>query len=508
MLGQTHKNESANSKRPKRGGWRRWLFPILGLLLVLMIVGWLLAGREAGRRVQQQLAELELGQVQMGQTTLTMSGVSAGNIRFTRDGEDEPWLVVGKLQIREPLSELATGSEDFDQITASDVQVRLDADELIALASSDESTGFDLSVLELPSDEILLRDASVRVTQPGREDLVVETINADLLVDKDDAIQVSTTIDGWLSTDWDLTGEIRKDQNEIDLAGSAESVHLPEDWQNLPGIPENLDQYLDVSGMLDVAGTLEVRNEQPIKYVASVTTDDIALRLPAFDLDLKIDAGKVTVADGSADLQQIVATGDGTEQIKLDGTVNVDSFPINADFDANFEKLSVATVRKIVPDLPNEVDGRATGTAFGKVSVTQAFEISLELDAKADNIAATYGKLEAGPSTTDVQLDSMKLGSDLELLDLQGTVVLQATPEKQSADHLFETFLMTDLQRQLNVHALFDGELNLEIPLATVEKLETWRLVAEAEADSGSLDRSTFGTDSSQRSHDGWQSAV
>lgn len=485
---RTQQNEPPSSKQPQRGRWRRKIFAIIGLLLLVAVVGWLLAGREAGRRVQEQLADLNLGQVRIGQTALTMSGVSAGNIRFTRDGEDEPWLVVGKLQIEEPLGELATGSEDYDRITLNDVQVLLDADELIALASSNESAGFDLSVLELPSDMIAVRDASIRVTQPGREDLMIRTINADILADENGAIQVSSEIDGWLNAGWTLSAEIRKNLNEIDLIGSAGGVQLPSDWQKLPGVPSNLDQYLDVSGVVDVEGTLEVRDQQSIKYLVNLTPQNTALRLPAFDLDLEVDGGTALVADGNVEVVRMIATADGTEKICLDGSADVDSFPIEVDFDADFEKLSVATVRKLVPDIPNEVDGRATGSASGKVSVTEAFEISLELDAKADNVEATYGKLQAGRSTTEVQLQQMKLGSDLELIDLRGTVAVHAAPEKQSADDVFETFLLTDLQRQLNVHALFDGELNLEIPLATAGKLETWRLAVEAEADSGSID--------------------
>jgi hypothetical protein len=457
------------------------------LVLVAAFIGWALAGREAGRRVQRQLTELQLGSVQTGLSRVTMAGVNATNIRFTRDGEAEPWLIVGSLQIQEPLVQLAAGSEDYDQITLSDVVVHLDADELLSAMNS-ESKGFDLASLELPSDHVVLKNAIVRITQPGRKELVVGSINANLDNDGEESLQLSASLQNWLGANWNVSGEVRKSRNEVDLRAEAEGFHLPTDWQKLPGLPANLEQYLDASGAADVVATVEVRDRQSLHYRAVVSPKQVNLRLPAFDLDLKVNNGHAIISDGRVDLKQIAATANGTETISIDGSGRIDSFPVEVQFGAAFDKLSINTVRKIVPAIPVEVGGRATGNANGAVSVSELLETSLELTTVADNVDATFGKLEAGPSTTNVNLRSLRLSSGFEVLDLQGNVMVQAVPEKQSTDQIFETFQLEDLQHQLNVKAEFDATLDLTIPLSTADQLETWQLEIKAESDEGLLD--------------------
>jgi hypothetical protein len=121
---------AATNTKPRR--WVAWVVGILLALFVLGMVAWIFIKAFIETKIQQQLADLNLGRTSIGNISISPNGLTAHNIEFQASPNDDrsPWLTVGRMEIQHPLSELAAGATTFNGIQLNHAQATLDLDDL------------------------------------------------------------------------------------------------------------------------------------------------------------------------------------------------------------------------------------------------------------------------------------------------------------------------------------------------------------------------------------------
>ncbi len=493
--------------------WRKVLWGgmiLLFLLLVAAAVVWNVATNEARKQIDSRLRELDLGDVQMGEVRLNPDGVTAEDISFTRPGSDSPWLTAQELKIEEPLSNLAAGGSDYDRIRIDDARVNLDLDELTgepvreqaetAERPGVEAGSFDLADFQLPAGEVVLNNASVTLQQSGREDLTLEDLNLTLTgndvagaagADEADGgseirIEGSARLPGGERAT--IAGSVDPQANRADLQLDAGTVSLDaEQWRRWPGVPDWLPNYVTADGEVTLEATVQKQPNSDFALNLAVRPQSLDLVLPGFDLKLELVDGEAIFGGRQIVFSDLKATTGGGGEIVATGDVSTAAFPVVTRFEATLDRVSVATLRRLVPDIPQEVVADTTGRVQGIVTIFEDLRSQIELQADGTSGNLRYGSIESGAARIDVDLDSLALTSDLELSELVGQIGLDSSLVDVPLGNVFETFELVDLQNQLGLAADVSGTLNMTLPLQTIDDLRTWTMLIDGTADRAML---------------------
>ena len=478
------------ARKPRR--WVAWLSLILILLFIGAIVAWTFVKGFVEDKIQTQLADLNLGETKIGSVSVGMGGVAARNIEFKLDPQDEsPWLKVGSLNINHPLTELAAGATEFNEIELADAQGTLTIDQLMKLASSgDPDAEFDLSQVKLPAKKISVTDSNFEIksdSTPDAKSLNVVGANLQIQTENDKQI-ISGQIEELLGGQWKIAGNIDPAANTYAANISTEDLQLAnEQWQSLPYVPENLGETITASGTMDISADITGNAENPLALDGKAKVKSLDLNLPSFNLPIT-----VSNADVAFDLERVTATNlratvDGQDQLTGTATANISALPLTAEFDTQFEKMSIETLRRIVPDIPEILVARANGNAKGSVVVADNMRTTIKIDADAITESASYGDLQAASSTATVAIESLVFDEKQAYESIAGTVGVDAEAAKQPLKNIFTTFEIDDLYKQLDLGGDITGQAKLDLPLATIGDLKTWGLSVNGKLPEGKL---------------------
>ena len=485
-------SQPSSEADPQPRRWVTWVSIVLILLFIAAIVGWLFVKSFVADKIQTQLADLNLGEAKIGSVSVGAGGVSANDIEFKLDPQDNaPWLKVGSLNINHPISELAAGATEYNEIELKDAEGSLTVDQVLKLASSGDSNAkFDLSQLKLPAKKISVANSNFEIksdSTPNAKSLKVVGANLQIQTENDKQI-ISGKIDELLGGEWKIEGNIDPAANTYVANVSTDNLQLAnKQWQSLPYVPENLSNFLTASGTLDISTDITGNAENPLTVDGKAKVKSLDLNLPTFNLPIK-----VSDADVAFDLERVTATNlratvDGQDQLTGTATANISSLPLTADFDTQFEKMSIETLRRIVPDIPGILVARANGNAKGSVFVENNFRTTIKIDADAVTESANYGDLQAASSKTKVVIESLIFNEKQAYDSIAGSVSVDAQAAKQPLRNIFTTFEIEDLFTQLDLGGDITGQAQLDLPLATIGDLKTWGLSVNGKLPEGKL---------------------
>ena len=481
---------SEAESQPRR--WVAWVSIVLIVLFIVAIVAWLFIQGFIKDKIQTQLADLNLGETKIGRIGVGTGGVAAHNIEFKLDPQDDaPWLKVGSLNINHPITELAAGATEYNEIELENAQGTLTVDQITKLASTgDANAEFDLSQVKLPAKKISVIDSNFEIKSddsPNAKSLKV--VGANLQIETENNKQIiSGQIDELLGGQWKIEGNIDPTANTYVANVSTDNLQLVnEQWQSLPYVPENLSKSLTASGAMDVSANITGNAENPLALDGKAKVRSLNLNLPSFKLPIT-----VSNADVAFDLERVTATNlratvDGQDQLTGTATANISSLPLKADFDTQFKKMSIETLRRIVPAIPEILVARAGGNAKGSVVVAENMRTTININADAITESANYGDLKAASSNTNVVIESLIFDEKQAYESIAGTVSVNAQAAKQPLANVFSTFQIEDLYTQLDLGGDITGDAQLNLPLATIEDLKTWGLSVNGKLPKGKL---------------------
>ena len=476
--------------KPRR--WVTWVSIVLIVLFIAAIVAWMFVKSFVADTIQTQLADLNLGETKIGGISVGTGGVAAHDIEFKLQPEDEaPWLTVGTLNINHPITELAAGATEFNEIELDDAQGTLTVDQLMKLASTgDPNADFDLSELKLPAKKISVTNSNFQIKSdatPNAKSLNVVGANLQIQQKNDKQI-ISGEIEELLGGRWKIEGNIDPAANTYAANVSTTDLKLVnEQWQSLPYVPENLRETITASGTFDISTDITGNAENPLAVDGKAKVKSLDLNLPSFNLPIT-----VSNADLAFDLDQVTAsnlsaTVDGQDQLSGTATAKISSFPLTVDFDTQFKQMSIETLRRIVPDIPEILVARANGNAKGNLNVAEDLRMTIGINADAVTESASYGDLQAASSNTTVVIESLVFDENQAYESITGTVGVDAEAAKQPLNNVFSTFELEDLSKQLDLEGDITGQARLDLPLATIEDLKTWGLSINGKLPEGKL---------------------
>lgn len=478
---------ASTETRPRR--WVAWLVGILLTFFIIGVIAWVLVKGFIETQIQTQLADLDLGDTRIGNISVSTSGVTAHDIEFKRNPDDqEPWLKVGRLNIQHPISELASGATTFNGIQLNDAQATIDLDNPPWPAPADDAEDFslDLSQLQLPANAISVTDSNFRITQ-GQQSVDVSDVDL-TITQTDDTQTISGQIGDLLGGPWKIQGQIDPSANEYTADITANDLQLDNDsWQQLPYVPPTLKKYFTADGSLRVAANVSGNGENPAIVDGNATIKKLDLNLPTFNLPITVTGGDVNFDLTDIKATDIRASIDGQDQLQAAATVNIDGFPLKADFETGFDQLAIASLRRIVPGIPETLSARADGTATGRVTVQSDTRTTIAINAQAKTQSAAYGDLQAQSSQTSVVIESLIFDARQNYESITGNVVVDANAARQPIENVFTTFDIESLSTQLDLTGTMEGQAKIELPLATIEDLKTWGLSVTGQMPTGTL---------------------
>ena len=467
----------------KKRRWLRWVIAALCLVFLAGVGGWLFATGFVRQTIEAQLTDLGLGKPTIGNIVISSNGISARNIEFA-EAASGATLKLDSLKIIHPISGLVAGDDVYDRIELAGLEAVVDLDKLPAQT---EPISFDLTAVKLPAKTLKLTDSNVIIRQADRTDFKITAM--DMLAESvDDSIRVTGNIDQMADGAWTVNGSLQTNEGKWNAKLTTDSAKLKDGtWQTWPMLPESMSEYLEAQA--DVGATVSVvgDSETPFSYQAEAVVNDGRLRIPAFDLPVIVKAANLTAKDGVVRYKNLIATIDGQDQLTSSGSTTIAGFPLATAFNVDFQDFDVATIRKFAEAIPATVTGRATGTASGTVNVESSLRTTFALNGTGRSDSGFYGKIQSNDLTTTVAIEPLILDSQLNLESLAGSVVVEAKASDLPAADIFESLELQDLGKQLQIDVLGSGDVRLELPLATAEKLETWAMKINASAPEGTV---------------------
>ena len=467
-------------KKPRR--WRRWLIAIVLVLLAVGVGVWFFATGVARQTIEAQLGELGLGKPNIGGVSIGLNGITANDIEFFKDPNDsQAMMTIDSLNIVHPIAGLVAGDEVFNEIEIAGAMAMID----VAEPQSDEP--FDLSSISLPAKSLKIIDSTVVLQQENRTDFTLGDINLAAKSD-DETIDVQGTIGQVAGGELVINGSLNPKGKTWNAELVTESVILENGvWQNWPGLPDSLEQQIELDGTLAATVKLNGNEETPLSYHAEVAASKTKLRIPSVDLPVDVQSMNLVARDGVVQYENIVASTDGKDRLTGSGSTTIAGFPLATQFNFDFADLDVATLRKFAEDIPAEVVGRATGKAKGTVDVESSMRITIALDANGRSGSGSYGQIQPDDLTISVAIRPLVFDSEFELETIEGSVVVEATASDLPTRDIFESLDLVDLNKQIGIEATVAGDFRLELPLATADKLETWKMNVAGTAPQGTI---------------------
>ena len=457
--------------------------------------GYWYAQRTAANDIAKQLDALEIGPHKIGSTSVGLNGVVANDIEFFREEKsgEQPWLTVDRLTVEHPLLELARGPTSYNAIELAGVKATLESDSLF---ESDTDASFDLSELELPAKQLRVKDAQVVIVDDVKPDVIIKGIQLQLDQQGEDSpstVKIKGEVEDLLGSKIDIAGELPANREKLSLTLAADEFEVAtKQWQNLPGLPEGIDKTLTVDGKLVELGCDVTLESDSLTVDGSAKIGRLAAWLPQYSLPVLVNEGTIGFDTKQIELANLVATLDGSGEVRGKAVAEFAEFPIRATFDTEFDDVTARSLRKIVVAIPEILIAKASGTANGSVIVESSTRTTINLNADAAGTDGAYGKIKADTLGANVVIKNLIFDDQLNYESIDGMIDATAQTDQQSIPDVLTTFELDSFQQQMQIVGNGSGKLNLRMPLATAEDMRSWEMKIEGGVATGSVSGKKF----------------
>ncbi len=475
-----------NPPRKKFLNRRIWLIAIALFLLVGAIAGWMAVKARVRGDIEAQLKQLDLGRAEIGDVAVSTSGVSARGVRFFRDDDDSPWLSVDRLGIDHSLYELAGGATYYDQIQLQGVNLTIDAEEF---QSADIDAEFDLSKLQIPAESVEISDTKITIRQSGKSDLVADGISGrlDVAGEGQSPVSIEAVVENLAGSQWQSSGQLDADQQQLQISLTTEAQQVKtEQWASWPLIPDGLSDMVQADGTVTADLQIAYANKQ-WKVEGTSQLKQLHVNLPSYDLPLEVTDGQLKFFKDRVEYEDVVFKTPDGGQATGSGQTIFSHWPIVTSFGAESKNVSITTLRQVIPEIPGILTGRGSGPISGVLNVTRELRTTIDLDGDLQATAIGYGSIAGDESSARVEVRELTFDEQQNFESVKGQVAVRSKFAEVPLSKVFETFEIAELQKTLSLKGTGAGTLQLTLPLATANRLETWTAKVQAAADSGEI---------------------
>ncbi|MEM9940816.1 MAG: hypothetical protein AAF939_04430, partial [Planctomycetota bacterium] len=465
----------SNSGRGSRLKGRLFLGIALGLIVVVIAVWWIV-GTIAKQKIEAELSRLDLGNPQINHVSLGFDGIHAQQIQFLSASDTE--LSVESIKIEHPIWELILGTSTYQSIRINGPRMRY------SISNAAASTGFDLRDLNLPAETLTIKNGQIEIVDASQS-LLIQQIDASITSDPPNQIQIKSQVGKILGTSWDIAGTVDLQNETIELKGeSTGGVILSETLANAPRVVDGLEDVIRFESDLAKSNvTLNYSKTDGANLWGRFQLQNMKANLVAFELPLSADIVDISVDENRVQIFDFSATTDGNDAIKGDVIILLDQSPLKIDFNGNFQSVAVATLNKGVLEIPSEVSGNGNGQYVGGVTIEDDFSVKLALTAEAEMSDARYSQITSDRSDVSVKIDSMQLSPEMEVTEILGKVVVKGESSRLPIHDILGSFELEAVSDQFEPGFDVDGSFQLDLPLETVDQIDTWNLRGSGQTD-------------------------
>jgi translocation and assembly module TamB len=366
-----------------------WLLSALAVVVVLAGAGVLgvrnyLASPRAAAQAARAVEKAYGGPVQVQRVEVGLHGSSLEGLKLYEPGagtDQAPWAELRDVRTDVSAWGLAAGAaapRHLD-VTRADVTLHFDKDGHLLTRLPHRET----PAAAFP--EIHISQGRLTLIQEGRPDFVVDGIDMRVQA-KDGRLALTGTVADPHWGDWTADGAV--DPKAGSLSGTLKTTHEVHATQAmleaLPFISPGVWKQVQAEGDTTVELALGFNAGAPgVTYRVELNAEKTRVHVTAIDLDADQAHGKVIVENGVVRLEKVQGqTAEGA--ISTDAVMDFHVTPNQLTFSVNAQGLDLHQLPRKW-NLPHQVEGRLTGQADLKVTVT---------DGKAHTTGDGYGEID------------------------------------------------------------------------------------------------------------------
>lgn len=448
----------------KRRFWIKSLLVCVAILLVGGFVAWKYADQIAKGKLIETLSDTTGLATHVDDVHVTTTGITASQLVIGDPAA--PALAAERLQVVAPLGDLIGGNPSISTIRVESAKLRLSVDEhgqVIWPFKSGEQSG-------LPADRIELTNASLLMTQTGREPLSVEGV--DLTIDKKGTgFTLAGEITKLLDSKWLVSGQVDSDgKSRIEL----KSDSIAFDSRELSKLVLVPDSVKAVTAIVDGGVEIELTKDGTDAGPQIATRlSNANVQLPQVKLNLSETAVKIDIAGDLLHVQELNAKlGAGT--LTADATFAIGgSNRGTGEFQGRLDRVGLSDVQSTF-SIPENIDGLVTAKYSGHLKVADSGEVTVDLAGEGIVNDGVLDGIRALPINATVHLDKFQIGPSGKR-EIQGEVKLSEVQfEKQPVKTIASVFG----EAQVPIDGHISGTGTLTLPLHTIADIGTWNAAA------------------------------
>jgi hypothetical protein len=366
-----------------------WLLAAFALAIVLIgaaarSVRSYLASPRAAAQAARAVEEAYGGPVKIERVEVGLHGSALHGLKLFEPGsapDAAPWAELHDVNTDVSAWGLATGPampRRLD-VTGAEVTLQFDRDGHLLTRLSRKQT----EAAAIP--EIHISQGRLTLLQEGRPEFVVDGINARLQA-KDGKLALTANISDPHWGDWTANGDV--DPMAGSLSGTLTTIHEVHATQEmlaaLPFVSPGVWKQVQAEGDTTVELQVGFSPDGPgATYRIELNPTQTKVHVTAIDLDTDQSHGKVLIENGVVRLEQVRGqTAEG--EIGTDATMDFHATPHELTFAIKAQGLDLQQLPRKW-NLPRQVEGRLTGQADLKVTIT---------DGKAHTTGEGFGEID------------------------------------------------------------------------------------------------------------------
>ncbi len=271
------------------------------------------------RQLTAQLAAALGSEPDIASVSLGMRWHTATGIAVRSNTAESNWLTIEHMRIQLPLWQALRGNFRPQQLIVDGLSAQLQLDENGNLVGAPDVMA---TPTELPSDNLVVRQARIEIQQPNRRPAAIEQIACQLRTESARS-HATAQIPAAFGGSWIVTVDYSPAEKKLTASVSTDDWQLDTDQCNqLAGMPSWDPDQFSVRGNARVHASIDVNEGGTPTYRAEVQLDSTQAYLLRDEIKLDSIRGAVTVDDGLFSFREIKANTFGAG-LKLDGDLRV-----------------------------------------------------------------------------------------------------------------------------------------------------------------------------------------
>jgi hypothetical protein len=441
----------------------------VALLIAVEGVRWYASAQLAAGLAKVYGGRVEADRASAGWWQSNLQGVRL----YEEDGEHVA-VEIQQLRLGLTLWDLMSGRTIPQQMSLEGprVKLRFDRDATLLTRLPPAQT----SDRSLPQ-QIDIQQAVVQIEQRGRKTTAIAGASGSITT-SGKQLKLAMTVDDEAWGHWKIDGDIDPSFHEGAIHASATQVPITEELiRKLPLTPVDLAEQISVEGPVDVDVRLHLPAENLTTSIqAELATRQARITLPALALEIENAAADVTLKKGVAALKDVTGSLAGGS-VEASGELDLAARPLKLNLKLGVNEVDIARL-PAGRSLPEDTSGKISGQATLQLGLTEQGAIHASGQGHAKVKDAVLAGMAVEPIDIKLQGAENLPRGDSRSGELSFQLRVQDAPLARVLGQLQK---FTNVPPPDELDGVVTTNLNVAIPLATINDMATYRVSGKLE---------------------------